>query len=447
MKKSRMAWWMMIVCVVCFLSACGSEAMRESKESDPFSDIGIAMDLPDEYKNSVGTIDTYSSDISSGDGVYVGFLDYIGYTKKDYQAIISKEDLSEDEINEYYSKVVPLIGFVVIDQDRDADELVDTINEIYGEDFTTKERLTLLGKAGDCSFFYNEASEDDAANIENLDDALKKEYEELVSMRKDILDGLEFSEVARPYDDLIGKKVSFETTDFEGNKVSSEEIFRKNEITMVNVWATWCHNCLDELQDLEALNKELAQKDCGIIGLCGDAESDEVLESAKTILDENHVTYQNILPFEGWEDTFDISSGWPTSFFVDKDGTIVGKPVVGALLERYETRFEELLKEDVSQEASTEEDAKEVADTDAGAYRIYVYDQDTNPVEGVMVQFCTDEICELAPTDSDGLASFTDPEGVYEVHILKVPEGYKENTEVYLTEDTYSGMTINIEKV
>ena len=61
MKKGKMALLMILVCFVCCLSACGSES---SKESDQFSDIGITISLPDEYKNSVGTIDMYSSDIS-----------------------------------------------------------------------------------------------------------------------------------------------------------------------------------------------------------------------------------------------------------------------------------------------------------------------------------------------------------------------------------------------
>ena len=63
-----------------------------------------------------------------------------------------------------------------------------------------------------------------------------------------------------------------------------------------------------------------------------------------------------------------------------------------------------------------------------------------------MVQFCTDEICKVAPTDADGLASFDDPEGAYEVHILKVPEGYKGTDEVFKTEAAYGDVNITIEK-
>jgi hypothetical protein len=63
-----------------------------------------------------------------------------------------------------------------------------------------------------------------------------------------------------------------------------------------------------------------------------------------------------------------------------------------------------------------------------------------------MVQLCTDEICKAAPTDSNGLASFAEPEGIYEVHILKVPDGYKAKEEVYHTQAVYGELNITIEK-
>lgn len=43
------------------------------------------------------------------------------------------------------------------------------------------------------------------------------------------------------------------------------------------------------------------------------------------------------------------------------------------------------------------------------------------------------------------MASFDDPEGVYQVHILKVPKGYKPNEELYTTPDTYSDLTVVVE--
>jgi hypothetical protein len=165
------------------------------------------------------------------------------------------------------------------------------------------------------------------------------------------------------------------------------------------------------------------------------------LNTAKELLSKNKVTYLNLRPYDGWEENFDISlSGWPTSFFVDKTGTIVAPLVDGSQLQKYRDCFDELLSKDTAAD-----DAAMSGDT-TGAYSIYVFDQNSNPVEGVMVQFCTDKTCEVTPTDSNGHASFNHPEGVYEVHILKVPGGYKANEEVYHTESVYGDLNLTIEK-
>lgn len=461
MRKSILGAIMTVPLVMGLVSGCGSnpqpaeesQPVEESQpaeesqtpaglpnESDDFSNVGITAYLPDEYINTVGVVEPISDDISSGDGIYMARLDYIGMTPEQYQEFLDSEDVTDEEIDDYYGKVIPILSFVVIDQNRDADELVRQFSALMGEGLVTKEQLTLVGQAGDCSFYSVEPSAEEQANVENLDGEFRDEYEKLVSLREDVIDNLKFEQVERPVSPSVGKKVSFETVDFDGNTVSSDEIFSQNEITMVNVWATWCHWCVEELGDLEALNQELAGRNCAIIGLCGDAETDDVLETAKELLAENGVTYLNIRPYEGWDETFVMDEGWPTSFFVDKTGTIVGAPVAGAMLQKYQERFDQLLgNEATAGEADTEEAA-------AGAYDIYVKDQDGNPVKGAMVQFCTDEICKVAPTDADGLASFDDPEGAYEVHILKVPEGYKGTDEVFKTDATYGDMSITIEK-
>ncbi len=238
---------------------------------------------------------------------------------------------------------------------------------------------------------------------------------------------------------LIGQKISFETVDFDGNTISSDEIFSQHEFTMVNVWATWCIYCLQELPELEAIDKEFAENDCGLVGLCGDAGNEEILKYAKDLVADNGVTYLNILPFDGWNNIFRVDVGWPTSYFVNRNGEIVGEPVIGAKPESYRKNMEELIENQSSKDKAEDGVSK-------NAYNIYVVDEDSNPLEGVKVQFCTDEICKLGDTDASGLASFAEPEGIYEVHILTVPDGYKQKEEVYNTEDKYGDMTITIEK-
>ena len=79
-------------------------------------------------------------------------------------------------------------------------------------------------------------------------------------------------------------------------------------------------------------------------------------------------------------------------------------------------------------------------------YRIRVVDESMDPVEGAMVQFCSDETCKMGMTDNDGIATFSDPPGEYEVHVQKLPEGYKKHTTAYKTEKQYSDMVIVVER-
>lgn len=87
--------------------------------------------------------------------------------------------------------------------------------------------------------------------------------------------------------DVIGKKVSFETTDLDGNPVKSEELFAGHKVTMINNWATWCGPCCGELPELEKLAAEIGEKDCRITEICDDTiDGEDAIGEAKKILSE-----------------------------------------------------------------------------------------------------------------------------------------------------------------
>ena len=71
-----------------------------------------------------------------------------------------------------------------------------------------------------------------------------------------------------------------------------------------------------------------------------------------------------------------------------------------------------------------------------GGYQIKVVDPDGNPVEGVMVQFCSDTECLMQTTDDNGLAAFDKPAGSYTAHLLKVPAGYEKDDTEYAVPET-----------
>ena len=66
------------------------------------------------------------------------------------------------------------------------------------------------------------------------------------------------------------------------------------------------------------------------------------------------------------------------------------------------------------------------------------------PVEGAMIQLCTADTCSLGKTDAEGVAVFQQPEGEYEIHVLKAPEGYAADETVYKTLPTYSDVNITL---
>ena len=128
---------------------------------------------------------------------------------------------------------------------------------------------------------------------------------------------------------------SFEGQDFDGNPVDSATLFSNNAVTVVNFWFTTCKPCVGELPDLEALHQELAKKGGAVIGINAftlDSNAKEI-EDAKSILEQQGVTYPNIW-FASNSDAGLFTAGlyaFPTTYVVDRNGRIVGDPIVGAI--------------------------------------------------------------------------------------------------------------------
>lgn len=141
-----------------------------------------------------------------------------------------------------------------------------------------------------------------------------------------------------------GSSVSFQTTDLDGNAVDSKDIFAENKITMINIWGTYCGPCVEEMPELEKINQEYADKGAAIIGLVVDVTEtdDSFLQEAKDIVKDTGVTYLNIKAWDGYKDQLSAPAT-PTTYFVDSEGKIVGKSVIGTNLDKYRERLDELL--------------------------------------------------------------------------------------------------------
>ena len=134
---------------------------------------------------------------------------------------------------------------------------------------------------------------------------------------------------------------SFKGKDFEGNDVD-ESIFSKNEATLVNFWFNGCSACVNEMPALEEFSKKLKEQGAELIGInAGTASDAEGLAEAKDILSKQGVAYRNLILPNDHEYVRKIFS-FPTTVIVDKNGNIVGDPIVGAIED--EKKQAEILK-------------------------------------------------------------------------------------------------------
>lgn len=138
---------------------------------------------------------------------------------------------------------------------------------------------------------------------------------------------------------------AFKTVDTNGNAVT-EDIFKGKKVTVVNIWGTFCPPCIEEMPSLSAWAKEMP-KDAQIIGIVCDskgASDTKTTAAAVKIMNDAGVKFVNILPDEGIGKYLDNVMAVPTTIFVDGEGNILGKAVVGANVSEYKKRVTEYLK-------------------------------------------------------------------------------------------------------
>ena len=119
---------------------------------------------------------------------------------------------------------------------------------------------------------------------------------------------------------------SFYTIDTEGTPVT-QDIFADYDLTLVNVWATWCGYCINELPNFTILNEKLPEN-ANVITICTDAHTET--ELALEILAASNVNFQTLILTQDMVDQLvGTVSAFPTTFFVDSEGYVVTDPIVG----------------------------------------------------------------------------------------------------------------------
>lgn len=122
---------------------------------------------------------------------------------------------------------------------------------------------------------------------------------------------------------------SFTATDLEDNEVS-QEILADYDLTLVNVWATFCEPCLREMPSLGELAAEYQPQGVNIIGIVsdtltseGELDEDQV-DLARDLVEETKAEYTHLLPSQDLFGLLGQIYAVPTTFFVDSEGNQVG---------------------------------------------------------------------------------------------------------------------------
>ena len=204
------------------------------------------------------------------------------------------------------------------------DFLLKTIED--AKDQFTEEELKVLREGGE--------------KIRDLEDQLTKLEEKFPELMPETPDGTVSvpAENGKPIEQNSNPFPAFEGKDLDGNPVKSDELFSANAVTVVNFWFTTCKPCVGELSELDALNKELAKKGGALIGVnTFTLDGDEAaISEAKDVLAKKGVTYQNVyFASDGEAGRFTTNIfAYPTTYVVDRNGNIVGDPIVGAITEK-----------------------------------------------------------------------------------------------------------------
>ena len=245
-----------------------------------------------------------------------------------HKELLERENALLSENAELWEKVFMEAdkGMAMIEDGKNyGDFLLDTV-EAAKEQFTDKEYEWLKESATEIS------------NIENKLTELEEKYPEIMQKSMD-------GDMSMPSDQSGADKMAeqgsmqkfpaFEGKDLDGNTVKSDELFSGNAVTVVNFWFTTCNPCVGELAELDALNKELAEKGGALIGvntftLDGDKAA---IADAKDVLAKKGATYQNIYFGSGGDAGKFVENvfAYPTTYVVDRNGNIVGDPIVGAV--------------------------------------------------------------------------------------------------------------------
>lgn len=291
---------------------------------------------------SVGEEDKKTDEVIYKVYLYEFFSDELA---EKYDAIVNDKQLSRDQKIEMIQKEIdpnlkPIYKLVVLRTPLIGSKTLAELtglpnNEVIRE---TKDFTQVLAIAD--------------FNPEGLSEASAKIYGEMVAQVRPIIPSITCTDPISAEAEMIAsvKGLTFDTIDLEGKKVTAD-ILKDYDVTMINVWATWCGPCRAELPEIAKLYENFKERGCNVIGITGDVSPNEqkALETAKKLIADAGCKYTVLQYNDTLKTILKQLIAWPTTIFVDKKGNIIASSpddvIIGSRdLEQFTEAMEKALK-------------------------------------------------------------------------------------------------------
>jgi peroxiredoxin len=133
--------------------------------------------------------------------------------------------------------------------------------------------------------------------------------------------------------DVGSKAPDVAATTLDGKPIALKDL--RGQVVLLNIWATWCGPCREEMPSMQRLYSQLAGQGFRIVAVSVDAEKGTVDRDGRPGGDVAEFAREHGLTFDVWRDPAGASqrayrtTGVPESFLIGRDGRIV-KKVIGA---------------------------------------------------------------------------------------------------------------------
>ena len=302
------------------------------KDEYVYEYLGLQFSLSEKIKEAMKTKDIVMLDDQSpiDQDLKYGLLSFSKLTEEQKNAEVAKMGDGYEKWQESLNR----IGTVGMFEKSLSEEEIGKI--------TKCDSHTKLGesKDGKYSYYLSVNSTADAETIEELKQTTveiteKKDRPEngfVLSEKSDLENTMAFSDDSQ---NAVTDLSNLQTKDIDGKEFSGKD-FSDYDLTMVNVFATWCSPCVQEIPDLAEIQKEMKDKGVNIVGVVTDTvdqtgENQEALEKAKLIRERSKAEYPFLIPDKSnFNGRLGGIQAFPETFFVDKKGQIVGETYSGS---------------------------------------------------------------------------------------------------------------------